>query len=171
MRWGELFADLEAQMEAAERASFLADVQDLTRSERAGVELAARVMHAHGTTVAITTRDGETVHGIVVDSATQWILMGKTGPQTLVPVRAVVQIGGLGPRTAAVGDVSRKLGIGHVLRALARDRARVVVETGATAVQGLIGGVGADYVEVATGMEAMTLVPFDAIMRVRQAAA
>lgn len=169
MRWNDLFADLEAQIDAAELASFDAEVRDLTRSERASVELAARLVHARGTSVTVTLLDGETVHGVLVDAAVGWLLVGATGPQTLVPLHAVALVSGLGPRTAALTDVDRRLGMGHALRALARDRARVVVATAAGDVAGVIGVVGADYIEVSTGVGTSVAVPMQAIMRVRSA--
>jgi len=170
MRWDDLFSDLEAQLGAAQDAQFQADVSDLTRSERASIELAERLLTARGRSVALTLRDGEAVQGVVVDAAVQWLLLGASGPQTLVPMRAVALVSGLPPRTSHVTEVERRLGIGHALRALARDRARVVIDFGAGEVTGLIAVVGADYVEVSTSVGAMSAVPIDAIMRVRSTA-
>jgi hypothetical protein len=167
MRWDDLFSDLGAQLGAAQDAQFQADVSDLTRSERASIELAERLLTARGSAVALTLRDGEVVRGEVVDAAVQWLLLGASGPQTLVPMRAVALVSGLPPRMSLVTEVERRLGIGHVLRALARDRARVVIDFGAGEVTGLIAVVGADYVEVSTSVGAMSAVPIDAIMRVR----
>ncbi|MBC7298201.1 MAG: hypothetical protein H5T82_04835 [Demequina sp.] len=169
MRWDDLFSDLEAQLSAAQDAQFQADVSDLTRSERASIELAERLLTARGQSVALTLRDGEMVRGVVVDAAVQWLLLEAGGPQTLVPMRAVALVSGLPPRTSHVTEVERRLGIGHALRALARDRARVIVDFGVGEVTGLIAIVGADYVEVSTSVGAMSAVPIDAIMRVRSA--
>jgi len=169
MRWDDLFSDLEAQLGAAHDAQFQADVSDLTRSERASIELAERLLTARGRSVALTLRDGDMVHGVVADAAVQWLLLGASGPQTLVPMRAVALVSGLPPRTSHVTEVERRLGIGHALRALARDRARVIVDFGAGEVTGLIAVVGADYVEVSTTVGSMSAVPIDAIMRVRSA--
>ena len=169
MRWDDLFADLESQLVAAESAQFRSDVQDLTRSERAGVELTARLLNARGGSVTLTLRDGESVRGVVVDAAAQWLLLGATGPQTLVPMSAIAMAAGLPARSAEVTEVDRKLGIGHALRALARDRARVVVSAGASEVAGVIGVVGADYIEVSTAVGASVAVPMAAITLVRSA--
>jgi len=169
MRWDHLFGDLEAQLSAAHDAQFRAEVSDLTRSERATVELAERLLTAKGQSVTLTLRDGETVHGEVADAALQWLLLGVSGPQTLVPMHAVAVVAGLPAQTSHVTEVERRLGIGHALRALARDRARVIVDYGAGEVTGLIAAVGADYVEVSTSVGAMSAVPIDAIMRVRSA--
>lgn len=169
MRWDDLFLDLEAQMDAATDAQFQADVSDRTRSERASIELAERLLTARGEQVTLTLRHGETVQGVVVDAAVQWLLLGASGPQTLVPMRALALVSGLPPRTTHVSEVERRLGIGHALRALARDRARVIVDFGTGEVTGLIAAVGADYVEISTSVGAMSAVPIDAVMRVRSA--
>lgn len=171
MRWNDLFADLEAQADAVGHAQFDADVRDMTRSERASIELASRLMHARGTSVTVTLLDGDTAQGVLVDAAAGWVLLGASGPQTLVPLSAVALVSGLGPRTAELSEVDRRLGIGHALRALARDRARVVVTTAAGQTSGVIGAVGADYVEVSTAVGAAVVVPLAAIMSVRSATA
>jgi hypothetical protein len=170
MRWDDLFADLEAQLGAAEHAQFQAEVQDLTRSERASIELAARLLSARGASVSLTLSDGETVRGVLVDAAAQWLLIGATGPQTLVPLGAIAMASGFPPRSTEISEVDRRLGMGHALRALARDRARVTVDTAAGSVAGLIGVVGADFIEVSTSVGSSVAVPMAAIMRVRSAA-
>ena len=156
-------------MSAAEHAQFQTEVQDLTRSERAGIELAARLVSAKGLPIALTLVDGETVRGVLVDAAAQWLLLGATGPQTLVPVRAIALVSGLPPRTTELTEVEKRLGIGHALRALARDRARVIVDTVAGSTSGLVGMVGADFIEVSTTVGASVAVPIAAITRVRPA--
>ncbi len=156
-------------MSAAEHAQFQTEVQDLTRSERAGIELAARLVSAKGLPISLTLIDGETVRGVLVDAAAQWLLLGETGPQTLVPVRAIALVSGLPPRTTELTEVEKRLGIGHALRALARDRARVIVDTVGGSTAGLVGMVGADFMEVSTTVGASVAVPIAAITRVRPA--
>lgn len=170
MRWDLLFADLEARADANELAHFDAEVRDLTRAERASVSLAARLVQAKGRTATVTTRDGVSTTGVVVDAAAGWLLLGDPGPQTLVPLHAVTVVAGLGPRAAELTEVERRLGLGHALRALARDRARVVVSTLSGDVAGLIGAVGADYLELSTGVGTSVLIATDAVTRVRSAA-
>ncbi len=170
MRWELLFADLEARADAQDSAQFDAEVRDLTRAERAAVSLAARLVQARGSSVTVTARDAVSTTGVVVDAAAGWLLLGETGPQTLVPLHAVTVVAGLGSRAAELTEVERRLGLGHALRALARDRARVVVSTLSGDVTGVIGAVGADYIELSTGVGASVLIATDAITRVRSAA-
>ena len=169
MRWDRLFADVEALAQADEHMRFDADVQDRTRAEHAGVDLAARLLTAVGSELAVTTTAGETVRSHVVDACAQWLLMGATGPQELIPTAAIAQVVGLPRQVSDVGEVTRRLGLGFALRALARDRVRVVVHAHGVQLAGLLGVVGADYVEVNPAVGPVVVVPMSAITRVRSA--
>ena len=174
MRWEALFADMEGQLEAANAADVLAGVPDLTRAERATVTLPGRLRAARTGTLVIRLRGGELVSGSVVDVAEQWVLLGDGARRALVPLAAVTAVRGL--ETAShpgTGVVGRRLGLGHALRALARDRVAVRVVTRGWETSGRLDRVGADHVDVAvvppdaerrTGGAATTwAVPFAAI--------
>ena len=73
---------------------------------------------------------------------------------TILPSEsAIVTVQGLSPRSAEPGSegaVTARLGLGHVLRAVARDRAEVVVAgTDGSRWTGRIERVGADHLELA----------------------
>lgn len=167
MRWDDLFADLEGQLHSAQGQQFMADVADMTRAERASVELAARVMASAGQSVKVTLRDGDTVAGAIVDASAQWLLLGSTGPQTLIPMSAVAMLSGLGTQAAPLSEVERRLSLGHALRALSRDRAHVVVHTAGGQVRGVINAVGADFIDVSSEAGVLVTVPYAAIVSVR----
>jgi len=169
VRWDHLFADLEGQLEAERSAQFQADVAELTRAERAAVELTSRVLAQKGAEVVVALVTGDTVRGTVADAAAQWILLAEGARQVLVPRAAIAAVHGLGSRTRAATEVERRLSLGHALRALSRDRARVVVRTRGHELSGIVGAVGSDCVDIATGAESTAVVPFDAIVTVRQA--
>ncbi len=169
MRWERLFHDLEGQADAAEDAAFRAEVQDRTRAERAAITLASRLHDATDVELVLTLVDGSTVSGVVADAASQWVLLGG-GTQRLVPVHAISAIRGLPSRSVEVGPVAQRLSLGYALRALARDRVRVVVDTAGGQVQGLIAKVGADFVEVSQGSQGPVAVPTHSIVQVRAAA-
>lgn len=164
-----MFADLEGQLAAERAANFQADVAELTRAERAAVELTSRVIAQRGAEVVLALVTGDTVRGTVADAAAQWVLLADGGRQVLVPRSAVAAVHGLGVRARAATEVERRLSLGHALRALSRDRARVVVRTRGHELSGIVGAVGADYVDIAAGEDAAVAVPFDAIVSVRQA--
>lgn len=170
MRWSQLFADLEGQIAAESSRAFEWDVAELTRAERAGVELAARLRADRGREVTVMLRDGEPVTGELVDGAVEWLLVAAQARQHLVPTAAVSSYAGLSGRLAPLGEVERRLSLGSALRVLSRDRRRVVVHTDAGQLGGLLGPVAADHVEVVLRVgEAPLVVPFGAIVQVRSA--
>jgi len=74
VRWERLFADLEASLEAEDRAGFEAEVGELGRAERAVLHLADR-LHAHvGSVLALHLIEDEEV-GIVQERGTQGQLL------------------------------------------------------------------------------------------------
>jgi hypothetical protein len=150
MRWEALFADMEGQLDAANAADLLAGVPDLTRAERATVTLTGRLRAARAGTVVVRLRGGQLVSGSVLDVAEQWVLLGDGRRRALVPLAAVTAMRGLGAASHAdSGAVARRLGLGHALRALARDRAAVRVVTSGGETSGRLDRVGADHVDLA----------------------
>ncbi len=76
MRWERLFEDLDAQWEAEARRELDEEVSDRTRRERAGVELAERLVATRGHVVAVRLLTGESVEG-------RWPTSGGTGCSSL----------------------------------------------------------------------------------------
>jgi hypothetical protein len=150
MRWELLFADLEAQLDAARAAELAAEVADLTRAERATVPVVARLRATRGAPLTVRLAGGDLVTGTVVEVAEQWLLLGDGPRRALVPLSAVAAVAGLTPtaQPATGGQVARRLGLGHALRALARDRVVVRIATDGGEVAGRLDGVGADHVDV-----------------------
>lgn len=137
-------------MDAAQARERLGDVPDLTRAERAGVTLASRVRaHAPGQ-VTVVVHGGHRCPGRVVDVGAQWVLLADGVREHLVPLAAVASVLGLGAVAApAPGVVESRLGLGHALRALARDRDVVRVLSTAGMLTGRLDAVGTDHVDVA----------------------
>ncbi len=149
MRWHSLFEDLEAQLEREEIAGLHAEVAERVRAERATVGLADRLLVHLGSQLALTLPRG-TVSGVVTDVAPQWVLLREDRTPVLVPAAAVVAAHGLARAVAPEpGTVLRRLGLGHALRALARDRAPVTVHAGRERLTGTIDRVGADHLDLA----------------------
>jgi hypothetical protein len=151
MRWEALFADMEAQLAAGRLADVRADVAELARAERAAVTLAARLRASVGRPVRVRVGGPDVVEGVVLDAAAQWLLLA-TSPvrRALVPADAVVAVDGLAAHAAPeAGAVESRLGLGHALRALARDRVAVVVRTAGHDLTGRIERVGADHLDLA----------------------
>lgn len=153
MRWEALFDDLEAQLAAAGAAELAADVSDRGRSELSRVRLHDRARVAIGADVAVAVEGAGTVTGRIVRAAPQWWLLATASGQVLLATGAIGWVTGL-PATA--GDPEQpagatdRLGLGHVLRALARDRAAVaIVFRDGSTLTGTIDRVGADFADVA----------------------
>lgn len=149
VRWLSLFDDLEAQLDREERAGLEAEVAERVRAERAGVALGDRLLAHAGARLALTLPGGR-VQGVVRDVAPQWVLLVEDRTPVLVPTAAVVAVHGLARVVAPEpGTVLRRLGIGHALRGLARDRTAVTVHAGREVLTGTIDRVGADHLDLA----------------------
>lgn len=174
VRWEALFDDMEAQLAAARSAAVRLDVAELTRAERATVGLADRLRASRDTSVTLRTAHGEPLEGALVDVTSEWLLLA-VGPvqRALVPTAAVIAIAGLTPHAApAAATVERRLGLGHALRALARDRAVVRVRSRDVELVGRVDRVGADHLDLTetdrpTGRARTWAVPFATLEVVR----
>ncbi|MDT0164689.1 hypothetical protein Q9R32_03870 [Actinotalea sp. AC32] len=174
MRWDALFADMEAQLDAAAAADRVAEVADRTRAERATVELVDRLRSGLGRPVVVALRNGRSVEGSLVDVAAAWLLVADGVRQHLVPASAVDAVEGADVVAAPrAGESVRRLGLGHALRALARDRRLVQVETSGGVLLGRVDTVGADHLDVGVADPATSrptgrrrTVPFTALVRV-----
>lgn len=183
MRWEGLFADLEGQLAAEERRELDSEVAERTRRERALVDLGARVAAAVGATVHVELVGGRPLDGEVRDVGDGWLLLGAdraggagASREVLVPVGAVALVSGLPPR-AEQARTARRFGLGYALRALARDRATVVLDLlGGATLAGTVDAVGADHLTLAEHPEGevrrrenvrrVVLVPFAALLAV-----
>lgn len=171
VRWESLFADLEGQLDAAQRADLRAELAERVRAERAVVDLADRLRSATGARLRVWLAGGGLAEGEVVDVATQWLLLADGPRRVLVPAHAVVGLAGAPPVAAPpAGVVERRLSLGHALRALARDRVPVVVAADGYELAGRVERVGADHLDVLSthgDPRVERTVPFAALRAVR----
>jgi hypothetical protein len=159
MRWQRLFADLDAQFVAGQRAEREADVADLIRAERGQLALVDRLRPHLGSVLTWRLDPASGVDGAlaaaVLDLGSDWVLVeaaaaGSIRRQLLVPLRSVVWIGGLsGAARVDDSQVARRMSLTVVLRGLSRDRAPVRVWTSAGQLTGTIDRVGADHLDLA----------------------
>lgn len=167
VRWNDLFGDLEGQLAAAHTTEFEADVVELAVAERASIDLASRLAAARNATVTFRLTNGAIVRGAVTDATPAWVLLQTGGREHLVPISAIAVAEGLTHRSASATDVERRLSLGHALRALSRDAARVTVESTGGQWRGRIGAVGADHVDLLLEEDRGTVaVMFGAILTV-----
>lgn len=182
VRWSRLFADIDAQAEAAERADRAAESAELRRIELSRVALAERLAGAVGSVVTVSVAGADALTGDLTQSGADWLLLSSsTGSETLVPIGAVLSVTGLPAASGPPADeIDRRLGLGALLRRLARDRAavRVVMRSGAVCT-GTIDRVGADFLDLAEhpadqprrapGVQRVRTIAFAAIGLVRPA--
>ena len=182
MRWTSLFADLEAQFEAAEAAELELEVRDRTRREAALIRTVDRLRAARGAEVVLALPGTGPLPGVLRDAGEDWVLLEQPGArEVLVPLAAVLSVTGLGRRaTQDTGEVARRLDLRWALRGLAR--ARTPVQVGlvdGSVLSGTLDRVGADHVDLAehvAGQErrapsvlGVRLVPLSALALVRSA--
>jgi hypothetical protein len=152
MRWERRFADLEARLEAEERATWEGDVADLIRAERGQLTLPDRLRAHIGNwlTWALDLPE-QLLEGELIEVGSDWILVKAASGETLIPIEAVLSVGGLSraARTQS-SEVVRRLRLGVVLRGLSRDRSVVSVRLrGGPRITGTIDRVGADHLDLA----------------------
>ena len=152
VRWDALFADLAAQAESRERAERGQEIAERSRIEYGSVSLRARVTASTGRPVRVQTVGGTTFGGRVDQVGSDWVLvLGEGGRECVIALGAVQAVRGLDRSSAPVPDsaVDSRLGIRSVLRAIARQRAVVVVELrDGSSLVGTIDRVGLDLVDV-----------------------
>ena len=154
MRWQELFADLQAQFDAAEEAQDRAEWASRARAEMGAVRLGDRLGGSLGAQLTVSCRGAGRVSGVLVDLGADWLLLAdERGRDQLVAVAAVRSLAGLGRWTAAArdeGPVRARLDLRRALRGLARDRSAVqlLLDDGTT-LAGTVDRVGVDFLELA----------------------
>lgn len=151
MRFERFFDDLEGRFAHHEQQELRAVAEDLTRAERAQLTLADRLRGAAG--LSLTVHVGATLRlgGVVEDVGAEWVALREEqgGQRAVVPLSAIVLVEGLSTRARPVeASVRSPLGLGSVLREIARDRSIVRVETTAGGLIGRIAAVGADAMDV-----------------------
>jgi hypothetical protein len=153
VRWEQLFADLEAQLDAEAAAGHRAEVADRTRREQAAVTVLDRLSAYRGHQVQVGVAGVGRIEGSLVDVAAEWLLIEEQpGHPSLVPARAWIWLTGIGSMAAVqpASSMARRLGLTAALRGLAQQRRPVRVRlTEAAETTGTIDRVYADHVDLA----------------------
>lgn len=185
VRWERLFEELEASAAETDRLDHGAEIADRTRRERARIQVVDRLVAAEGTVIELRVLGAGTVRGLVHRVGGQWVLLtADNGSRTevVVPCGAILTASGLGRRAMprSPSSVASRLGLGHVLRGMSRDRSTVrVVLVDGEPVAGTIDGVGADHLDVVPRLpgeatvdgapRAAAVIPFRAIATLSRA--
>lgn len=151
MRFERIFEDLEGRLEHHEQEELRAVSEDLARAERAQLTLADRLRGAGERELTVHIGADLRLSGVVQEVGAEWVALRETrsAQRAVVPLAAIGIVEGLSSRARpAEATLRSPLGLGSVLREIARDRSVVRLETSAGAVLGRIAAVGADTLEV-----------------------
>jgi len=165
MSWDEVFAELQAQFEAAEHLDARARVLELAEAEAAGIRMADRLRSRRGEQLWIRVADGSDRTGEVRDVAEAWVVLADGPRRCLIPREAIVLVSPLGGSAPQPDRIERSLSLGHVLRALAQQGLAVTVHTAAGAHRGRIARVGADHLDLVQTQGVLT-VPWSGLVSV-----
>lgn len=151
MRFERIFEDLEGRLEHHEQEELRAVSEDLARAERAQLTLADRLRGAGERVVTVHVGAGLRLVGTVQEVGEGWVALreSRSAQSAVVPLHAIGILEGLSSRARPAEESLRSpLGLGSVLREIARDRSVVRLETTAGVVLGRIAAVGADTLDV-----------------------
>lgn len=153
MRWRRLFADIEAQLEEAERLELEDEITERIRSERQNINLVDRLRVAEGRPVEVRVVGAGVVRGSIRQVGADWFLLGgDAGAEYLVPMAATLAVTSTGVKAAvALGaeGLLWKMTLRYALSVISRDRSVVLVTLAdGASVSGTIDAVGADFVDV-----------------------
>ena len=149
VRWENLFADLEHQLEEARQHDHDAEIADRISGELARVHLRHRLDASYGSPVDVHVLGAGRVRGVLRALGSDWFVLAEpAGGEALVPIGSVLTVSGLTRRVSLSSERTAvaRLGIGHCLRGLARDHAEVVVTlVDGASLSGIVDRVGADH--------------------------
>ena len=155
MRWDALFSDLEAQLASGEQLDLDAEIGERARVDAAAVELADRLRGSLGLRIGVHLGSGTVYEGTLSHAGSQWLVLDEERHQMLIPYASAVRFAGLSRLAVAAGTaVRQRLGLASALRALARDRANLIVmvsrgAAGESVLHGVIDRVGRDFLDLA----------------------
>lgn len=184
MRWEALFADLEAQLNGDAARGREVEIQEMVRIERSQITAAERLAGHVGAEVTVTALGGLRLRGRLLRAGTGWLAVADGPLEYLLPMAGLRSIEGLGVRVLRTAEAPPRAlpGLGAVLRALVRDRAKVTLYCldGAVAGTGTLDHAGADHLQLAAhpledhrrGREvrSIVVVPLAALAAVRREA-
>jgi hypothetical protein len=188
VRWDDLFADLEGQLEQELGAEDLDLAAEEERLRLGRLGLRDRIAALAGMPIGLELRDGTRVELRIETVGRDWISGAATdarGRSCVVPLDAIAAVlpGAERVATSLAGPVehpdalSRRLGLPFVLRDLCRRRSAVDLVTATRALHGTIDRVGRDHLDLAEhdpgeprragAVRAVRILPFSTLLLVR----
>lgn len=151
MRFERIFEDLEGRLAHHEQQEMRAVSEDLTRAERAQLTFADRLRGSQGARLTLHLNTGSRVIGVLEHVGEGWVALRESAGPVIVPLPRIALVEGLRGRARPAEDsLVGEMGLGAMLRRIARDRSTVRLETTAGALVGRISAAGADAVDLQT---------------------
>lgn len=175
-----LLRDYEIQLDESKRLNYEADAAEVRRSEAAKIHLADRLAAQIGQQLVVHGLNSEMWRGTLKNIGLGWIQLESSAGDLIVPLASLMWWeGGDNKSFTSAQEVSRKLTLGYVLRALAASQQTVSISHGgpdSPLTEGRIITVGADYCELfvqrieakeGTQKSEVRVIPFGAIAALR----
>lgn len=166
----EVLEDLEAHAETLHHLERAAEVADRSRAEYQAVLLEARLMSSVGHDVVLGLRGVGPVRGRLERVGDRWCQVVAAPARWTVLNAALLWAQGLSERAVPRVAWSRidTVGLGSPLRRAADDHLEATLHlVDGTSLQGVLGRVGGDFLELDDGPAAGAVVPFDALSALR----
>jgi len=170
-----LFEDLEQQAEGLALQARDAEAGELARAHYAEVDLASRLHASTGEHVELDLHGVDLIRGVLRRVGAGWCLLepdADPGGEWVLGLRHLVGARGLSRGAVAreVRPAVTRVGLGSALRQVAEARDPVLlVRSDAAIRRGVLGRVGADFVELAEEGGGTTVVPMAVVVLVRRA--
>ena len=165
-----LLDDLEQQAEALYDAERAPEVADRSRAEYRTVSLAARLMASVDLPVSLTVGGVGVVAGSLERVTATWCLLRGPGQDWLVALHGILTVSGASPRAVpqVAWPASARLGLASALRPLAEAGERCLVHlVDGESLEGVLGRVGEDFVELTEHSGRSSLVALGALAAVQ----
>lgn len=150
MIWGEIFAELEAELQAIHKGEREAEVVEMVHAEAATISFGDRLRNRKGHILYLRLRHGETRSGELAEATQSWCFLHDGNRRHIIPFHAIVCAWPLSGAAPPPRGITARLSLGYALRKLASQAALVCVVTEGGSFQGHIGMVGADYCDLHT---------------------
>lgn len=154
MRWRKLFEDMDSQWAAARQVRIEGEAAEEAQLLRARTSHLDGLLATGGSTVRIYACTGRMVEGICTGAGADWLVLDRGPEEFLIPAASIIWWEGPGGvRRGPVEGRRSALALPVLLRSLARHREPVRLlypgGGGEEKSEGLIDGVGADYLQLA----------------------
>ena len=170
----EVLDDLEQQAEGLALVARDAAAGERARELYSEVDLASRLHGSVGAPVELVLPGAGTVRGRLARAGRGWCLLSAdedAGPELIVNLDGVLSVRGLAPRATPerARAVTARLGLASALRGVAAEAEPVVVVRRDGAVRrGMLGRIGADFVELLVESGPPEVLPMAAVVVLRR---